>query len=390
MKRPGSGNVIAIGCLAMAVVVGLGGALLLYGFYKNNDIAKPTGTSISGVCSTIPNPFKEIFTNAGQKYDVQPAMIGAIFVGEHQSIKETGYKDWPSPSGPWSTSGPGAAGPFQFMPGTWSDYKQDGDKDGKVDIQNLTDSSFAAAQYLSKLGVGSNISDDDKIMEAASRYNSGRSWTKKDRKGQTGQDFSETRKYVSELVLPAFHKFYCTPTTSGGPIAAGKGSDGVPLFLQCDSKWGDKTYGIPGHTICSSGCCPTAAAMVLQFSGINVDPVIVANFSYSHNFYKGNGTNHAGLIPALKKEYGLAHGESMSLSEEGWQKSLKLLQEGHPLIAAGKGKAPYSKGGHCIVLTGYDPKTDTVRVNNPSARLGNGPFPLGVIKQAHAVYYLGK
>jgi hypothetical protein len=47
MRHPGSGNTIAIGCFALALTVGLGGSLLLYGFYKNNDLQKPTGGYVS-------------------------------------------------------------------------------------------------------------------------------------------------------------------------------------------------------------------------------------------------------------------------------------------------------------------------------------------------------
>ncbi|HEX2211869.1 MAG TPA: lytic murein transglycosylase, partial [Mycobacterium sp.] len=41
-----------------------------------------------------------------------------------------------------------AMGPMQFLPGTWSRYASDGDGDGKADVQNLYDSTLAAARYL--------------------------------------------------------------------------------------------------------------------------------------------------------------------------------------------------------------------------------------------------
>ncbi len=36
----------------------------------------------------------------------------------------------------------------QFMPGTWSGHKQDGDGDGKADIMNPYDAVFAAAHLI--------------------------------------------------------------------------------------------------------------------------------------------------------------------------------------------------------------------------------------------------
>ncbi len=178
---------------------------------------------------------------------------------------------------------------------------------------------------------------------------------------------------------------------NGGPVgSASTGNDNVPLFTQTDPRWSKLPYGNTGSTIGSAGCCPTAAAMVLKFYGVNVDPVVIANYSAASGFYHdGAGTDHSSMIPALASKYGMAHGESLGTSSKSWERAKQLLQQGHPLIAAGKGSPPYSKSGHCIVLTGYDPATNQVRVNNPSPNYGNGPFPLSVIEHAHALYYLG-
>ena len=49
-------------------------------------------------------------------------------------------------------------------------------------------------------------------------------------------------------------------------------------FLQDDSKWGSKSYSITGsqsQTIASSGCGPTAMAMVLHYYGEeDITPVV--------------------------------------------------------------------------------------------------------------------
>lgn len=50
-----------------------------------------------------------------------------------------------------SGSSAGAMGPFQFLPATWWQYKQDGDGDGKRDPYNFFDSAKTAALYLTRL-----------------------------------------------------------------------------------------------------------------------------------------------------------------------------------------------------------------------------------------------
>lgn len=62
-----------------------------------------------------------------------------------------------------------AMGPMQFLPGTWSRYASDGDGDGKADVQNLFDSSLAAARYLCSGGL--NLRSQRDVMAAILRYN---------------------------------------------------------------------------------------------------------------------------------------------------------------------------------------------------------------------------
>ena len=62
-----------------------------------------------------------------------------------------------------------AMGPMQFLPGTWARYASDGDGDGKADVQNLYDSTLAAARYLCSGGL--NLRDQSQVMTAILRYN---------------------------------------------------------------------------------------------------------------------------------------------------------------------------------------------------------------------------
>jgi membrane-bound lytic murein transglycosylase B len=68
--------------------------------------------------------------------------------------------------GPGRISSAGAAGPCQFMPGTWRAYGVDGDGDGNADIYNPIDALHGAANYLA--ANGANRGDID---NALFRYN---------------------------------------------------------------------------------------------------------------------------------------------------------------------------------------------------------------------------
>ncbi len=62
-----------------------------------------------------------------------------------------------------------ALGPMQFLPGTWARYASDGDGDGKADVQNLFDSTLAAARYLCSGSL--NLRNPSQVMGAILRYN---------------------------------------------------------------------------------------------------------------------------------------------------------------------------------------------------------------------------
>ena len=62
-----------------------------------------------------------------------------------------------------------ALGPMQFLPGTWARYASDGDGDGRADVQNLYDSTLAAARYLCSGNL--NLRDPSQVMAAILRYN---------------------------------------------------------------------------------------------------------------------------------------------------------------------------------------------------------------------------
>lgn len=61
-----------------------------------------------------------------------------------------------------------AAGPMQFLPGTWSRWGSDGDRDGRTDPQDIDDAALAAARYLCS---GRSGLDGAGAAAAVRRYN---------------------------------------------------------------------------------------------------------------------------------------------------------------------------------------------------------------------------
>ncbi|MEA2453500.1 MAG: hypothetical protein QOG04_2210 [Actinomycetota bacterium] len=71
-----------------------------------------------------------------------------------------------------ATSSKGAQGPMQFMPSTFASYRVDGDGDGEVDIDNVSDAVFSAAHMLCANGAA----DPAHLATAVWNYNHSQSY----------------------------------------------------------------------------------------------------------------------------------------------------------------------------------------------------------------------
>ena len=157
--------------------------------YLSKGIKTITTSTPTGSSGEIPLFYRDLFIKSGNKFNVEPALIAAIF-----SCGENG-NSWPDQNGPWKTSNKNAKGPFQFLDSTWQQYGFDGDNDGDKDIQDITDSSYGAANYL-KYGLTTKH-DTSKPREwnAAREYNHNDLYA--DKVYDCYQDFSN--KYGSDL-----------------------------------------------------------------------------------------------------------------------------------------------------------------------------------------------
>lgn len=120
---------------------------LLFPYYSATSSC---GSSQSGIVNsslpeTVPEPHRSLFTQAATAFNTSPVFLSAIFLSEHDNV-------WSAFDTAWASSPKGASGPFQFMPATWSGYKTDGNNDGSLDVNNIYDAAFSAANLLSKNG----------------------------------------------------------------------------------------------------------------------------------------------------------------------------------------------------------------------------------------------
>lgn len=153
-------------------------------------------------------------------------------------------------------------------------------------------------------------------------------------------------------------------------------------YLQTDPRWKNKPYRVPGETatIGSSGCGPTAAAMLIEtITGKTFTPVDACAWSIAHG-YKAlkQGTYYAYFKPQFaafgiscdmlnwSKTYGKPE-------HANHKKVLDLLKQGYYIIAL-MGPGLWTTGGHFVVVWWEDNK---IRINDPAstrtARLNGDP-----------------
>ena len=138
-------------------------------------------------------------------------------------------------------------------------------------------------------------------------------------------------------------------------------SQGVPLLLQWDQRWGYVNYG--SDMIAITGCGPTCVSMVgyyLTGDAEKFDPAAVAAFAEKEGYYaKGYGSSWT-LISQGAVELGLDVTE-IPLVEKRMKDNLEV---GNPIICA-MGPGDFTTGGHYIVIVGLE--NGLFRVNDPNS-----------------------
>lgn len=138
-------------------------------------------------------------------------------------------------------------------------------------------------------------------------------------------------------------------------------SQGVPLFMQWDPRWGYLEYG--SDMVAITGCGPVCLAMAGYYvTGDNsFSPDRVVAFASENGYYSsGNGSKWT-----LISEGGPALGLQVKELPLVESKIAGYLQAGNPIIAV-MGPGDFTATGHYIVLTGYE--DGMLSVNDPNSR----------------------
>lgn len=135
-------------------------------------------------------------------------------------------------------------------------------------------------------------------------------------------------------------------------------SDGIPLLIQWDERWGYGKYG--DNIVGTNGCGPTCMAMVIAglTGNTKVTPYTMALYSEAHGYLTDNGDTLWTFITDGGEEFGV-EGQAISLNEKS---VMNALSEGFPIICSVRA-GDFTDSGHFIVLTDYiDGK---IKVNDP-------------------------
>ncbi len=146
----------------------------------------------------------------------------------------------------------------------------------------------------------------------------------------------------------------------------------VPVFKQCDPKWGTKPYDT--GNICSHGCGPSALAMVLTYYGHTTDPAKVATEAKTVGGEAGGkGSNWSMFNNVASKYY------NMGASQINLDETLQRLERGEPIIAS---TSLY--GGHFIVLA--EKTGDTIPISG-SAKADPDAITLAELQRIGKAYF---
>lgn len=133
--------------------------------------------------------------------------------------------------------------------------------------------------------------------------------------------------------------------------------NGVVQYYQDD--YADVPYGIPGKTIASSGCGPTALAMVVAtLTGQTITPKDIVDWSGSKYYVVGEGTAWA-IFPAAAENWNLQCKETNNINDV-----VQALKEGK-LVISSQDPGLFTGQGHFIVLTTID-ANGGISINDPN------------------------
>jgi len=138
-------------------------------------------------------------------------------------------------------------------------------------------------------------------------------------------------------------------------------TNGVPLFMQFDERWGYTQYGFTVGGI--SGCGPTCLSMVAYYltGDTKYTPAYMMDFSTRDGHVGENGGTQWTLFSRGAKNLGFKV-EELPLVESTL---VNRLEKGIPVVLS-VGPGDFTQNGHYVVLVGYE--NGNIRVNDPFSK----------------------
>ncbi len=135
---------------------------------------------------------------------------------------------------------------------------------------------------------------------------------------------------------------------------------GLTYYSQTDSRWANKMYssiGDTSQTIASSGCGPTAAAMVVSSIKGNISPNAIADLYMQYGYRSANSGTYWSAFKWTADVFDIGYSECYNLDE-----AITKLKDNHYIIASCN-QGLFTYGGHFIVLVGLE--GDYIKVYDP-------------------------
>ncbi len=168
----------------------------------------------------------------------------------------------------------------------------------------------------------------------------------------------------------------------------GQGKYGMGgFFKQTDPMFANLPYQnsneSSGQTIGDSGCGPIAgvnAILAAKHGMGSVDPVSAVNYAAKNGYKESNDGTKPGFFTSYARSQGM---DASNLSKSGVADS---LMSGGSVVLSGKSRNgnlsethPFGPNPHYVTATGYDPRSNTVTIQDPEEPNDNLRYPLGSV-----------
>lgn len=158
-------------------------------------------------------------------------------------------------------------------------------------------------------------------------------------------------------------------------------SNGVPLLMQWDERWGYTEYGASNCGI--GGCGPTSLSMVAYYLTGNAEytPVYMMDMARENKYVNSNGGTNWTLFQQGAVKLGFKVEELPNVEKT----IARRLEAGIPVVV-NVGESVFTKNGHYMVIVGYE--DGKFRINDPnSVEFSETLWDWEVIEKAAKVFW---